>query len=59
MDMTAVAMSQNMKMLHSAVSTMVLDKAMGVDAQSMAGVLEMAPPAPQLAPKAGSMDISC
>lgn len=59
MDVLSSAMQQNMQMLSSAVSTLVLDKAMGVDAQSMAALLDMMPQAssPQLAPKAGSMDI--
>lgn len=59
MDVMSAAMAQNMKMVRSALSVAVLDKAMGVDAQSMAAVLEMAPQqsAPQLAAKAGSMDI--
>lgn len=60
MDVLSATMQQNMRMLSSAISTLVLDKAMGVDAQSMAAVLDMAPqqPAPQLSPRAGSMDIS-
>lgn len=59
MDVLSATMAQNMKMLGSAVSTLVLDKAMGVDAQSMAAILDMMPPqsAPQLAPKSGGMDI--
>lgn len=58
MDLSAIAMSQNMRMLQSAVSTMILDKAMGMDAQSVAVLLndmQAANPAPFVAP--GGMDI--
>lgn len=59
MDLASVAMSQTQKMLQATVSTMILRKAMGADAQSMAILLndmQAANPAPPV--KAGSMDIS-
>ncbi len=54
MDVAAAAIGKSLQMLQSAASTMVLKKAMGQDAQSVAAILEMAP---QLAQAPGSMDI--
>jgi len=55
MDIASVAVSQNLKMLQATASTLVLKKAMGQDAQSIAAVLEMAQP--QLAVPPGHLDI--
>lgn len=51
-------MNAALQSLQTCVSTFALSKAMGKDAQSMAMMLDdLAMATPQLAPKAGSMDI--
>ena len=55
MDIASLAVAKNLQMLQATASTMVLKKAMGQDAQSMAAVLQMAQP--QLAVPPGHMDI--
>jgi hypothetical protein len=50
-------MAMNLQSLQMTAQTMVLDKAMGQDAQALAAVMEMMPAQPQLATYAGHMDI--
>jgi hypothetical protein len=50
-------MAMNLQSLQMTAQTMVLDKAMGQDAQAIAAVMEMMPAQPQLATYAGHMDI--